>query len=79
MKPYEPQFEVGAQVRILPREELERFRTEWAYHNPLRTEQLDYGGAHAQVAEVGFYHGGEPLYRLSDIPGVWHEQCLSLS
>jgi hypothetical protein len=26
--------------------------------------------------EVGFYHGGDVLYTLDGIPGLWHEQCL---
>jgi hypothetical protein len=25
---------------------------------------------------VAFYHGGDPLYTFSDIPGMWHEECL---
>ena len=24
----------------------------------------------------GFYHGGDELYKLKGMPGVWHEQCL---
>lgn len=28
------------------------------------------------VEEVGFYHGGDELYKLSQVPGVWHQQCL---
>ena len=79
MKPYEPEFDVGTQVRVLPREGLEKFRRDWAFHNPLQPEQLEYGGAQAEVAEIGFYHGGEPLYRLRDVPGVWHEQCLAVN
>ena len=23
------------------------------------------------------YHGGDIIYKLVDIPGIWHEQCLS--
>ena len=25
---------------------------------------------------VGFYHGGDALYELEGVPGVWHEVCL---
>ena len=28
------------------------------------------------MAEVSFYFGGDELYRLKDIPGIWHEVCL---
>lgn len=28
------------------------------------------------VEKVGFYHGGDPLYKLDGVPGVWHEECL---
>jgi hypothetical protein len=28
------------------------------------------------VAAIGYYHGGDVLYTLNDIPGIWHEQCL---
>jgi hypothetical protein len=28
---------------------------------------------------VGFYHGGDPLYSLDGVPGVWHERCLVLA
>ena len=30
-------------------------------------------------AGVAFYHGGDPLYKLAGIPGLWHEQCLRLN
>jgi hypothetical protein len=23
---------------------------------------------------VGFYHGGDELYELASVPGIWHEQ-----
>jgi hypothetical protein len=28
------------------------------------------------VKSVGFYHGGDVLYELSEISGTWHEACL---
>ena len=31
------------------------------------------------VSSVGFYHGGDELYVIEGIPGVWHEVCLSLA
>jgi hypothetical protein len=31
----------------------------------------------AKVKEVTFFHGGDEIYALEGIPGVWHEECLS--
>jgi len=44
---------------------------------PLTAEQVPFADREALVKEVGFYHGGDPLYSLEEIPGVWHEECLS--
>ncbi len=77
MKPYEEAFSAGSQVRIADRPVLEQFFKTWKFHNPLRPEQLPFAGKAAKVANVGFYHGGDPLYVLEGIPGVWHEQCLT--
>jgi hypothetical protein len=74
--PYSEAFPVGRRVRTAPRPELERFRDEWKHHNPLSVEQLNFAASEAIVREVGFYHGGDVLYVLDGIPGVWHEQCL---
>ena len=49
---------------------------EWTFHHKLEPEQLAYAEAVAVVEKVGFYHGGDVLYNLKDIPGIWHEQCL---
>ena len=76
MPPYRETFAVGTSVRIANRPLLEQFRAEWRYHNPLNDSQLSYGGWVATVAEVAFYHGGDPLYTLTGIPGIWHEGCL---
>jgi hypothetical protein len=76
---YHEKFPAGTRVRIASREELERFRREWRLHNPLGPAQLDFADREATVAEVGFYHGGDVLYTLSGVPGVWHEHCLSSS
>lgn len=74
--PYESAFAVGAPVRIISAEDLARFRRTWTFHHPLTDEQLAAAGAKAIVSEVGFYHGGDPLYVLEGIPGFWHEPCL---
>jgi hypothetical protein len=76
-KPYEAKFAVGTRVRIKDRSELERFKQTWKYHHPLSEKQLDYGGVTAAVKEVSFYHGGDALYELDGVPGMWHEECLS--
>lgn len=77
MKPYEEAFPAGSQVLIADKPALEQFLVTWKFHNPLKPEQLTYAGRSAKVAKVGFYHGGDPLYILEGIPGVWHEQCLA--
>lgn len=75
--PYRERFPRGSQVRIASRQALELFRNTWTYHNPLTAEQLDHADKVTTVREVGFYHGGDPLYTLDGIPGVWHETCLA--
>ena len=77
MKPYEALFESGKQIRVLDRGFLENFVSSWKLHNPLVPEQIDFARKIATIKSVGFYHGGDPLYVLENIPGVWHEQCLS--
>jgi hypothetical protein len=73
---YEEQYPVGCVIRIRDSSSLQAFAREWRYHNPLRPEQLAYAGALATVEAVGFYHGGDVLYELVNIPGIWHEGCL---
>ena len=76
MPPYAEKYPVGTPVRVASRTELERFRDEWHLHNPLQLDQLTFAGQRSHVSGVGFYHGGDPLYRLAEVPGVWHEACL---
>lgn len=73
---YKEEFPKGSAVKIASRLYLENFFKTWNYHNRLELTQLDYADKIAEVESVGFYHGGDELYRLKDIPGVWHEQCL---
>jgi hypothetical protein len=73
---YKELYPVGSEVRVVPRARLEDFRRTWRYHHALEEGQLRYAGALAPVASVGFYHGGDVLYTLKDIPGIWHEVCL---
>jgi len=71
------EFEVGSQVRIADRSFLESFLEEGQYHNELEPAQLEFAGRVASVARVEFFHGGDEIYTLDGIPGVWHEECLS--
>lgn len=74
--PYKTAFPVGTGVRIVSRARLEKHRSDWKYHHKLRPEQLEYGDSTAAVEEVSFYHGGDQLYVLENIPGIWHEELL---
>ncbi len=74
---YTAEYPVGSRVRIASREELATFMREWHYHNPLQPDQLQYAGRVTTVRRVGFYHGGDELYLLTDIPGTWHEENLA--
>ena len=77
--PYQPDFPVGTRVQIRDADYLENFIATWKLHNPLQPEQVEYAGKTATVQAVGFYHGGDEIYTLQDLPGVWHEQCLMLN
>ena len=71
------EFEVGSEVRIADRSFLESFLEAGQYHNELEPEQVDYAGKVAKVKNIEFFHGGDEIYTLEEIPGVWHEECLS--
>lgn len=73
---YEPEYPEGTFVVIADLTTLERFLTEWRYHNKLQVEQLAFAGKKARVKSVSFYQGGDELYVLDDVPGLWHEECL---
>ncbi|HXJ15725.1 MAG TPA: hypothetical protein VNM68_00845 [Candidatus Polarisedimenticolia bacterium] len=74
--PNNAEFEVGSEVRIADRAFLESFLDEGQYHNELEPEQIDYADRVAKVKTVEFFHGGDEIYTLEEIPGVWHEECL---
>jgi hypothetical protein len=74
---YKKKFPAGSRVRIAEIEELKKFQRTWRYHHKLEPPQLAYAGKLAEVKGVSFYHGGDVLYELRDIPGIWHEQCLA--
>lgn len=74
--PYSEEYPEGTVVRIASRQELEQFQKTWKFHHPLKKKQLIFADRIAKVKDVGFYHGGDELYELEGIPGIWHEQCL---
>jgi hypothetical protein len=74
--PYNAEFSEGTIVRIADEGSLKQFLRDWRWHNPLTVEQLQFAGRPAKVRSIGFYHGGDELYELEGIPGVWHEECL---
>ena len=75
-RPYQEQYAKGSCVRIASRLVLQQFLRDWKYHSKLQPEQLNYADQFAEVESIGFYHGGDELYELKGIPGVWHPQCL---
>lgn len=75
--PYSAEYDVGSCVRILTEAALSNFMGAWRFHHPLQPSQLRYAGRTARVRSVSFYHGGDELYELEDIPGIWHEENLS--
>jgi hypothetical protein len=77
MPAYDALFEVGSTVRIQPFGVLDAFRSSWKFHHPLTVEQLRFADHSATVASIGYYHGGDVLYTLKDVPGIWHEECLA--
>ena len=77
--PYNADFPIGTKVRIANREFLEEFERKWRrFHHPLESYQLKYAGVRAVVVQLGYYHCGDELYWLTSVPGVWHEECLTL-
>jgi hypothetical protein len=77
--PYKAEFPVGSLVKITGREALESFLLTWKLHNKLQPEQVDHADKIGKVKSVSFYHGGDELYEIEGIPGIWHEQCLEVA
>lgn len=75
--PFDPaKFKPGETVRIIDASALEHFHATWSYHHKLQIEQLAFAGQLAKIRASSMYHGGDILYELESIPGIWHEQCL---
>jgi hypothetical protein len=77
MNPYQPIYAPGSIVTVKDLETLETFRRTWKYHHPLTPEQLVYANHSATVESVNYYHGGDQLYVLSGVPGIWHPENLT--
>lgn len=73
---YKATFSKGSKVRVISATALEAFAHDWKYHHKLRPEQMAYAGATAVVEDVSFYHGGDQLYVLEGVPGIWNEPCI---
>jgi len=74
--PYCEEYPVGTLVKIADRIFLESFIEDWKLHNKLLPEQLGYADKTGTITSVGFYHGGDELYQVDGVPGIWHECCL---
>jgi hypothetical protein len=74
--PYNEEFPQGTKVKIAGRNFLEDFHRTWKYHHRLEPEQFGFVDKIANVKSVGFYHGGDELYELDGVPGLWHEVYL---
>ena len=68
---------MGSVLRVVDRALLEEFFRTWRYHHKLAPEQLEFAGSSGRVIWIGAYHGGDMLYTLDTIPGIWHERCLT--
>jgi hypothetical protein len=76
MPPYSALFPKGSTARTVAAERLREFKATWKYHHPLSDDQIAYGGWTAVVTSIGYYHGGDVIYELDGLPGIWHECCL---
>ncbi len=73
---YNPMFAPEQAVRIAARTVLDEFFRSYKLHHPLQETQLEHAGKIAKVIRASMYHGGDQLYELRGIPGIWHERLL---
>jgi hypothetical protein len=74
--PYHARYPAGSTVKIASRKILDDFFLSWRYHHKLVQQQFEFSDRVVEVKSIGFYHGGDVLYELVGVPGIWHEQCL---
>lgn len=77
MAAYDEDFPVGSKVRIVDAASLREFQRTWKHHHKLDPSQLANADDVAEVEGVSFYHGGDVLYKLKGVGGIWHEPCLA--
>ncbi|HWY62745.1 MAG TPA: hypothetical protein VNW15_12665 [Rhizomicrobium sp.] len=70
-------YQIGEIVLIDSPESLAAFARTWKRHHPLHPRQFAFAGQTAKIANSLLYHGGDILYELEGIPGLWHQQLLS--
>ncbi len=73
---YVAEFPEGSIVQAANKADLELFQRKWKFHHPISDKQLEYADAETKVTSVAFYHGGDELYELEGLPGLWHEACI---
>jgi hypothetical protein len=71
-------FQVGEAVQIVSRETLNEFSRTWKLHHRLQSNQFQHADQIARVTNSFMYHGGDILYELEGMPGLWHQQLLKL-
>ena len=76
MSRYQEEFPKGSKVRVKDRATLEAFQKNWRLHHPVTERHLAYAKREGKVTAVSFYHGGDVLYSIEAMPGLWHEACL---
>ena len=71
-------FEAGDMVQIADRPGLDEFMRSWKLHHPLQPEQLECARRVAKVTQAAMYHGGDILYVLEGVPGIWHQRLIEV-
>jgi hypothetical protein len=71
-------FQVDETVQIACSETLNEFSRTWKLHHSLQSNQFQHAGQIARVKNSFMYHGGDILYELEGMPGLWHQQLLGL-
>jgi hypothetical protein len=70
-------FQPGEMVQIASSDALDEFARTWTFHHPLQPSQFRYAGWTVKVVNSSMYHGGDILYELEGVPGLWHQQLLT--
>jgi hypothetical protein len=76
MPAYNARFARGTRVRVKARPAPDEFAKGWNWHHPLEHGQFAAAGKEFEIQSAVYYHGGDVLYVLSGVAGIWHEACL---